>query len=279
MKDAAFALAVVLAAALGATPPAAAQEEDPAPPETLAVAKAPEAAKAAEAPPPPAAGEVDEAEEAEEAPQAEEEEAEPEGPPIHEITEAEYRAAIRRPGFNPDCLHLTDVGRGILAVLSADEHGRSDVGTGFALEICTPANWIARKMAEAERQYRPLAWKDLDEEDRSDVLHVVALPDRTTNRRHVDMGDSVAHMVLRHPDEKLRNHVIVQPLFTRPFDVEQRNRRGDSATFEGLEAAFPIDALKTVRDAKGEFLITVVGRSEEKNFKVKQKHLDDLGLE
>ncbi len=230
MKDAAFALAVVLVAGLGATPPAAAQEDEPA-------------------------------------------------PPLHEITEAEYQAAIRRPGFKPDCLHLVDVGRGILAILDADEHGRSNVGTGFALEICSPANWIARKMAEASREYRPLAWKDLGEEDRSDVLHVVALPDRSTNRRHVEMGDSVAHIVLRHPDDKKREYLIVQPLFTRPFDVEQSNRRGDSATFEGLEAAFPIDALERVRDQKGEFLVTVIGRSEEKNFKVKEKHLDDLGLE
>ncbi len=232
---------------------------------TLPAAKATAAAQSPDAPSAPAA----EAEEAEPAPEA---------PPLSEITEAEYQAAVRRPGFNPDCLHLVDVGRGILAILAADEHGRSNVGTGFALEVCSPANWIARKMAAASREYRPLAWRDLDEQDRSNVLHVVALPDRTTNRRHVEMGDSVSHIVLRHPDDKKREFIIVQPLFTRPFGVEQRNRRGDSATFDGLEAAFAIPALATVRDEKGEFLVTVVGRTEEKNFKIKEKHLDDLGL-
>jgi hypothetical protein len=240
MKDAALAVAVMLMAGLSATPPAAAQEEVPVPPATPDGERAPE-------------------------------------PPKNELTRAEFEAAVRRPGFNPSCLQLVDVGRGIMAALAADKHGNSTVGTGFAVEVCTPANWIARKMAEAKRQYRPLAWNDLEEQDRVKVLHVLALPDRTTNR-NVENGDNVVHVVLRHPDDKKREILIVQPLFTRPFGVEQTNRRGDKATLDGLEAAFPFDGLATVRDEKGEFLVTVVGRLQEKNFKIKEKHLDDLGL-
>jgi hypothetical protein len=238
MKHAALALALIVG--IGATLPATAQEETP---------------------PPPAAAEPERAPE----------------PPRNELTQAEFEEAIRQPGFNPSCLQLVDVGRGILAALAADKHGHSTVGTGFAVEVCTPANWIARRMAQARRQYRPLAWNDLGEQDRVRVLHVTALPDRTTNR-NVENGDSVVHIVLRHPDDKKRETVILQPLFTRPFGVEQSNRRGDTATLDGLEAAFAFDALPTVRDENGEFLVTVVGRTEEKNFKIKEKHLDDLGL-
>jgi hypothetical protein len=45
-----------------------------------------------------------------------------------------------------------------------------------------------------------------------------------------------------------------------------------------VDAAFPVDQLASVGDGKGEFLVTVVGESGEKNFKVKTKHLDDLGF-
>jgi hypothetical protein len=105
-----------------------------------------------------------------------------------------------------------------------------------------------------------------------------ALAEEAHQQDGVPLRQGLPGAVHRHPGDELRRYLIVQPLFTRPFDVEQRNRRGDSATFEGLEAALPIDTLEHVRDQKGEFLITVVGRSEEKDFKVKQKHLDDLGL-
>jgi hypothetical protein len=118
---------------------------------------------------------------------------------------------------------------------------------------------------------------DLHEQDRVKVLHVLALPDRTTNL-NVENGDSVAHVVLRHPDKNRRKTVIVQPLFKRPFGVEQQNNLGGKAEIEGVDVAFAFEALAAVRDEKGEFLVTVVGDAQEKNFKVKQKHLDDLGL-
>ncbi len=204
--------------------------------------------------------------------------AEPSGAGPNEISEAEFETAVHKPGFNASCLRLTDAARGFMNALAAMNGQRyTTYGTGFSVEICSPANWIARKMAHAKRQYQQLAWADLQEEDRVNVLHVLALPDKTTNL-NVENGDSVAHVVLRHPDKKKRETVIAQPLFKRTFGVDQQNNLGGRATLEGVDAAFPFEALAAVRDEKGEFLVTVVGNGEEKNFRVKQKHLDDLGL-
>jgi hypothetical protein len=84
--------------------------------------------------------------------------------------------------------------------------------------------------------------------------------------------------VLRHPDKKRRQTVVVQPVFKRPFGTEQQNNLGGKAALAGIDAAFAFDSLATVRDEKGEFLVTVVGEGEEKNFRIKTKHLDDLGI-
>ena len=200
-----------------------------------------------------------------------------EGAANTEITEAEFLAAAGKPGFNPRCLHLTDSARGIMHALTANQYGHSTAGTGFSIEVCTPANWIARKIGEAKREYRAITWADLDEQDRVNLLHVLALPDRTTNL-NVENGDSVAHVVLRHPDKKRRQTVVVQPVFKRPFGTEQQNNLGGKAALAGIDAAFAFDSLATVRDEKGEFLVTVVGEGEEKNFRIKTKHLDDLGI-
>jgi len=253
MRKSAVALALGIAAAwLGSPAAAAAQEDKPATEVQLQPAEP--------APPPPAPAIADANADA------------------SELTQAEFEAAVRKPGFNDHCLRLTDAARGIANALAAmNGQNYTTYGTGFSVEICSPANWIARRMAQARRQYQQLTWADLHEQDRVRVLHVLALPDRTTNL-NVENGDSVAHVVLRHPDKNRRKTVIVQPLFKRPFGVEQQNNLGGKAEMEGVDAAFAFQSLATVRDGKGEFLVTVVGDAQEKNFKVKQKHLDDLGL-
>jgi hypothetical protein len=254
MKRTAFVMTIT--AALAAAHAAAPQEQ--APPQEPPAVEAPAPAPL-DAPPPTA-------------------ETQPPDPNTREITEAEFEKAVNSRGFNHSCLRLTDAARGIMAALAAaNGQKHTTYGTGFSVEICTPANWIARKMAQAKRQYRSVAWADLLEQDRVRVLHVLALPDRTTNL-NVENGDDVAHVVLRHPDKKKRETIVVQPLFKRPFGVEQQNNLGGQATLEGIDAAFPFDTLAAVRDEKGEFLVTVVGDDQEKNFKVKQKHLDDLGM-
>ena len=54
---------------------------------------------------------------------------------------------------------------------------------------------------------------------------------------------------------------------------------GGRATFEGLRLKFQLSDVRELRGARGdrEFFITIIGASgEEKNFKVKKKHFDDL---
>ena len=73
--------------------------------------------------------------------------------------------------------------------------------------------------------------------------------------------------------------IVIQPIWTEAFDEEASNAMGGRAAFKGLNAKFPIAALKEIRGVKGnaEFFVTVVGStSEEKNFKVKEKHFDEL---
>lgn len=195
-----------------------------------------------------------------------------------QITKEEYEATVRRPGFNRHCLHLTDSARGFMAAMAAMNGQKyTTYGTGFSVEVCTPANWIAKKEENARRRYMELRWDDLGEEDKSDVLHIIAYPDRTTNL-NVENTVSVAHIVLRHPGDAERSRIIMQPVFTRPFGIDEQNNLGGQKMVTAVDAAFPMDGIAAVRDAKGEFLITVVGEQGEKNFKIKTKHLDDLGL-
>jgi hypothetical protein len=195
-----------------------------------------------------------------------------------EITREEFQAAVSAKGFNRKCLRLSDQMRGLFNALAAANGQRYTTnGTGFSVEVCSPANWIARRMDEAKRKYMDLKWEDLNEQDRANVFHVIALPDRTTNL-NVENTVGVEHVVLRHPGKKERESIIQQPIFKREFGVEENNSLGGEKTVAGVDAAFPIEAVNAVRDNNGEFLVTVVGESGEKNFKVKTKHLDDLGM-
>ena len=72
--------------------------------------------------------------------------------------------------------------------------------------------------------------------------------------------------------------MVLQPIFMREFGVEDQNKLGGRKVVDGVDAAFDFAALYQVRDEKGEFLVTVVGEHGEKNFKIKQTHLDDQGI-
>ncbi len=195
-----------------------------------------------------------------------------------EITKEEYEAAIASKGFNRSCLRLQDQMRGLMSALAAANGDRyTTTGTGFSVEVCSPANWISRRFEAAKRAYKPLAWEDLTADDRADVLRVIALPDRTTNL-NVENTIGVEHVVIRHPSKKGRQILIAQPEWAREFAVEEQNNLGGRKLAAGVEAAFLLARVLECRDEKGEFLVTVVGEKGEKNFKVKGKHLDDLGL-
>jgi hypothetical protein len=148
---------------------------------------------------------------------------------------------------------------------------------GFRVQIYTPLAWIRQLASDAAKEYRQFSVTDLSDEATEPVLRVVAYPDtRNTVSRDGMLGtSSVRHLVLR--DESKR--IVVQPIFKEAFSVEAANAMGGKAAFEGLRLKFPMDA---VRDLRGpnrdrEFFVTVIGTTgEERDFRVKKKHFDDL---
>ncbi len=199
--------------------------------------------------------------------------------PWETITHEEYRA-LHDKKVKPEGLHLTDVGKGFFQAMAGQANG---VSKGFSIRVFTPVNWVAHLFSEAERDYSPITWEDLEDRDIANVLRVRAYPDSPTSI-HGERGNSVRHVVLRHPDKKKRETIIVQPLSKSEFTESLQTSGGADLAFFGVEALFSMDALEAVRDQKGEWLVTVIGeggedgRGEEKNYKVKTKHLDDLGL-
>jgi hypothetical protein len=204
------------------------------------------------------------------------------------ITQDEYeRAADKK--LKATGLRLRDTARGIFKALAAanGDYSGGGVSDGFSIRVFTPYNWVHYEFKRAREEYRPMTWADLDAEATADILRVRAYPDSPT-RVGGQRGYSVQHVVLRHPDKKKRRSIIVQPLTKREFTEELQTTGGMDLVLIGMEVTFSMHDLDTVRDKKGEFLVTVVGGSgddygdeeadAEKNYKVKKKHLDDLGL-
>lgn len=150
--------------------------------------------------------------------------------------------------------------------------------TGFWVEAFTPTTWLMQQASNAAKKYQvldpaaPVAPELLEP-----VLRVIAHPDmpKSVSANGMVGTASVEHIILRDESKK----IVIQPTWTEAFDEEASNAMGGKANFKGLNAKFPIAALKEIRGAKGdaEFFITIVGStSEEKNFKVKEKHFKEL---
>ena len=92
----------------------------------------------------------------------------------------------------------------------------------------------------------------------SGVVRVFAYPDTTTNL-NLENGQDVAHVVLRHPDKKKRNTVILQPRDIQLVGVDDINSLGGERQYIGVVAYFSMANMEKVRDKKGEFLVTIVG--------------------
>ncbi len=194
-----------------------------------------------------------------------------------QLTEAGYQQIISRKGFNKKCLHLSDAGRGFLGAIARAGGEVNTHGTGFSIDVCTAANWIARRFGEAAKVYKPLSWADLTEDDKdSSVLRIIGYPDETTTLNLKD-GQNVEHIVLRHHGKKERKTLIAQPLRIELLSWNDINNLGGEREWIGMVAFFSVEDLEIVRDKKkGEFLVTVAAANE-KNFKIKTKHFDDLG--
>jgi hypothetical protein len=136
---------------------------------------------------------------------------------------------------------------------------------------------VRQLASDASKEYRTFTVADVSDESLEPVFRVVAYPDtpNTVSAAGLRGTASVQHVVLR--DETRR--IVVQPTFKESFTQEASNAFGGHATFEGVRVKFAMSDVRELRGPKGdrEFFITVIGNTgEEKDFKVKKKHFDDL---
>lgn len=142
--------------------------------------------------------------------------------------------------------------------------------SGYVVRLYSPLSWIKQKASDAAKEYRPFTKADVTPDMLDPVLRVVVYPSTPT---HVIAGatrlaSSVQHVVIR---DSSRGQVV-QPLRKEPFSEDVQNALGASVEYTGTSAVFPLQQVEQLRDAKGEFFITVVGTNGDKDFKVKRKH-------
>jgi hypothetical protein len=175
-------------------------------------------------------------------------------------------------------LRLLDSGQSFMAAMTAGGTGPT-ASNGFRLQVHTPLAWIRQLASDAAKEYRRFSLDDVTDQMTEPVLHVTAYPDtpNTVAAGGLQGTSSVQHVVLRSESRDL----VVQPLAREAFSEEVSNAMGGKATYAGLHLTFAMDAVRELRGPRGdrEFFITVIGSSnEEKNFKVKKKHFDDLPM-
>ncbi len=174
-------------------------------------------------------------------------------------------------------LYLVDQGRGIMNALAAmgSSPGQGPTaGSGFSLQVYTPLAWVMQMSADAAKRYQPFGPENVTTDLRMPVLRVVVYPDMPTevSARGMTQTSSVDHVVLRDAQKK----AVLQPVSEEPFQEEVANAMGGRAVFMGVRATFSLDDLQALRSPAGEFHVTVIGDRNEKDFKVKTKHLKDL---
>lgn len=174
-------------------------------------------------------------------------------------------------------LYLVDSGRAFSnAFIAGSNPYAATAGTGFSLRVYTPRTWVEQVASNAAKEYRPFAVSDIIEEMLEPVLRVIVYPDKPTtlSGQGIRNASSAEHVVLR--DDK--KTMVVQPITVEPFTDTVSSALRDAA-YQGVEAKFPLDALRELRGPKGdrEFLIIVVGAgTREKEFRVKEKHFERL---
>ena len=171
-------------------------------------------------------------------------------------------------------LDMRDTLAAVSAALDQADSKSKGSETGFSLAVYTPLTWIRQQASQAAKEYRPFTPGDVKEELLEPMLRVIVYPSTPTmnTAQAARWASSVQHVVLRDESRK----IVIQPTYKEPFTQGSSSRE----TYQGLQAKFPLDALREIRgsNGKGEFFITVIGsgRNSEKDFKVKTKHFERL---
>lgn len=195
-------------------------------------------------------------------------------PAFPQLSDSQVSQAIEngnKAGRHPIGLTLNDVQTSVLSHIACHTCGVS----GYTITVYNPDQWIALRAQYARSEMEPFDVKDVTDEMRAPVLHVVALPSRADYLSGSGIGaaSSVHRVVL---NDTARQTTI------QPLDVRQSTLQSNSAlrSFEYTMASadFALSDVARLRasDAKGEFFIVVVGDNQNKFFKVKERMLNTL---
>jgi hypothetical protein len=175
-------------------------------------------------------------------------------------------------------LALRDSFQGFSNAMAAMGDGRTG-STGFSVDVYTPFSWIAQNASWEAKRYRELRPEDVTEEMRQGVLRVYANPDMPTRVSSDGMigASGVDHIIIRSTRD--RDFEVAQPLETQEDVAYARNAFGAEVGYASLVGYFDLEEVRRISalDKKGEFFVVVIGTTgEEKKFKVKTKHFDEL---
>jgi hypothetical protein len=173
-------------------------------------------------------------------------------------------------------LVLEDSFKRFTAALTAGGTGPT-ASNGFSVTAYTPLAWVRQLASDAAKEYRQFGTESVSDEMLEPMFRVVAFPDtpNTVTAEGLRGTASVQHVVLRDESRK----IVVQPVSKEPFVQEAANAMGGRASFEGLRLKFRMEDVRELRGTRGdrEFFITVIGSTrEEKDFRVRKRHFDDL---
>ena len=158
--------------------------------------------------------------------------------------------------------------------------GKTKGSSGFAVRVHSPMSLIASQARAAAKSYLPYSIDDVALNDREPFLYVRADPDapEVLTAKGMAGTSGVEHVVIL--DTKKRRDSAIQPVLIGTYTETSQNAMGAVVNLVGLEVVFRLSDVNAVRckDKKGEFRVNVIGSTgEEKSFKVKTKHFDDMG--
>lgn len=144
--------------------------------------------------------------------------------------------------------------------------------SGFSIAVFSPPNWIRNLQKTAKNEKRLFDASMLTDEDRLDVWHVTAFPNRPGKVKQADMGSSVAHVVLTDKSGK----ITIQPVKETPFDDSLQSVGGATLEYHGLNSLFLTSDVMELwgKNRDQDFIISVVGVGGQSghDFEVKPKH-------
>lgn len=182
--------------------------------------------------------------------------------PVAALDDAAVAEAIQDSGTRWAPLELSDRG-GLF----------SGAGRGYRIVVYTPRSWIAYLAAQATSTGHALLLAEVDLEDRSPWLRVVASPSAPAIGSSREQSSEVQRVSILDSRRQKR----LSPLRGRLFNQSHRVILGATRSLRGIEATFRLAELDALRGGnRGEFFVRVEGARYSKDFKIKRKHFARL---